>query len=181
MAAADPTLVWRAPGALYLNPTNLVAPPYGGTALGLVHAYDLRPITREDPVVAEEYGGETTETVFLGRDWRLVATIRAWDNDALAALPWTTAAGLSGKRVVTEPGTHIAGDLGTAKAGKLLFAARDSRAPSFVLYRAIPQLEESARLRFEITNELNIPVVWRALRGAGGNSVQIGVLGDLTL
>lgn len=180
MAAPDETLVFRVPGDLILAPTSSVPPAYGGTRLGLIHAARLRPITREFAVAAEEYGGETTEIVYLGRDWVVTALLRGWDPDSLGVI-FPSSALVSGRRVITEPGSHAAGDLETSRAVKLLFAPKDSTHPAWLLHRALPQLEETAELRTELMSELNAPVVFRALRGSGGAAVVIGRISDITI
>lgn len=182
MGAPDATKVWRAPGTLVINPVNTTGPTYGGTILGIAHAARLVLRTVEDEVDAEEYGGEVTETVFLRREVRALVLIRGWDNDAITTLFGNTTLPASTKRLITEPGaTHAAGDLGTSRAVKLLFAPNDARQPAWYLPRALPQLEETDELNWSIANELNLAAVFRGVRNAAGVTHQIGLLTDMTL
>lgn len=182
MAAPDPTTVFRAPGTLIINPVNTTAPTYGGTILGVAHRSRLILQTVEDEIDAEEYGGEVVETLYRHRDVRALVLIRGWDNDAITTLFGNTTLPVSGKRLITEPGaTHGAGDLGTSRAVKLLFAPQDARHPAWYLPRALPQLEETNELNWSIANELNLAAVFRGVRNAAGVTHQIGLLTDMTL
>lgn len=179
MAAGDANKIFRTPGIVVANPSNLAGdPPYGGTQLGTVQFGRLRPIERFDEVVAEEYGGETTEIVLRGRDYVCTALVRQWDNDAIQRFFRSTAAGSSGTRVISEPADE-AGDLGTGIAISVLFAPNDPRHPAWLLPRAVPLIQEAAELQASIVSEFNLAVVFRALRDANGYAVRIGLRGDL--
>lgn len=180
MATRDETKVFRVVGRLVANPTNLAAAfPYGGTELGIVHHSTLVPITRSDPVTAEEYGGEETERVLLGRDWTASILFRAYDPDALAALGFSVAT-VAGGAVVSEPG-ESAGALATDHAVKLLFAPEEAGAPGWILYRACPELDDTAQFRTELASELSFLAIFRGYRGTNGYAVKFGALAGLTV
>lgn len=179
MGAADAGKVWRTPGIVVVGATDLAgSAPYGGTQLGVVQFGRLRPLERVDEITAEEYGGETTELVLRGRDYVCTALVRGWDNDALQRFFRSTASGASGTRVVNEPAGE-AGDLGTDYAVSILFAPNDPRQPAWLLPRAVPLIQEAAELQASIVNELNLAVVFRALRDGSGRAVRIGIRTDL--
>ena len=183
MAAPTETNVYRAAGQLCINPTNLgVAFPHGGTSLGLVSEARLRSATRSFTVRAEEYGSEVTEEIHLGRDWVCAVTVKGWDNDTLGTIfPNTAAGGSSGVEVISEPGGKDPGTLLTGNAVKLCFSPFESQHPGFLVYRAIPNVERSGRLRFQVARSLSFMAVFRGVRDASGRVVQIGLLEDLTL
>lgn len=179
MGAADAGKIWRTPGIVVANPTDLsAAAPFGGTQLGTIHFGRLRPLERVDEITAEEYGGETTEIVLRGRDYVCVAIVRGWDGDALQRIFRSTAVGSSGNRVINEPADEH-GDLGTGVAASILFAPNDARHPAWLLPRAVPLIAEAAELQASIVSELNLAVAFRCLRDANGRAVRIGVRTDL--
>ena len=182
MAAPDVTKVHYTTGALIASPANLTGPGYGGTRLGIIDSIRLTPITRTFPITAEEYGGETVEEVYLGRDWILTATVRGYDAESLGVLFANEAAGGSGDSVITEPGSSaLAGTLGSARAVKLLFAPEDSTQPGFLFYQAIPQLRRAVTIDFRLNRETAFMTHWRCIRDGSDRTIQIGRVEDLTL
>lgn len=183
MATPAITKVYRSVGALYLSPSDLAAaPPYGGTALGIVNEVRLTAATRSFPIEAEEYGGEAVDEVYQGRDWTMTATIRGYDDDTLARLfPNTAAGSSSGQRVISEPGGLLAGSLLIGRVVSLLYAPFRTGDPGFLLYQALPNLRLSSSSKFGLDEDLAFDSVWRAIRDASGRTLQIGLVEDLTL
>lgn len=182
MAAPDVTQVHYTTGALIVAPTNLTGPDYGGTRLGIIDSCRLTPITRNFFITAEEYGGETVDEVYLGRDWILTCTVRGYDNDSLDTLFPNTADGSSStKTVISEPGGLLAGSTNSGRAVKLLFAPEDSTQPGFLFYRAMPQLRRAVNIDFRLNRETAFLTHWRGIRDASGRVIQIGRVEDLTV
>ena len=187
MAAPVETNVRRAVGRLCIDPTGSLADPtdypFGtGTALGLVTQVRLVTESREFVIRAEEYGGEATEVVHLGRDLTVFCMVHGWDDDTHNTIWTNTAAGgTSGNVVITEPGGKDPGTLLSGNAVKLLFTPFESNHPGFLVYRAIPNLAASTRLNFGLELKLGYLAVFRALRDGSERVAQIGQLEDLTL
>lgn len=179
----NPRDILRVPGRLSYGATSLLtAYPHGGTALGVVRAITAAPNERAVNVVAEEYGGETVERIYLGQGWTLSAILRSYDPAALALLTPNSAAGtVSQERLVTEPGTVRAGHARASAGVKLVFTPDAPDAPYLVLYRAVPSLDGSAALQFGRSTELEIAMVFAALRDASGRMIAMGRREDITL
>ncbi len=183
MGALDPTKVHRVQGNLCVDPDDLSEVfPHGGKAIGITHYVTLLPTTRKFLLTAEEYGRETTEELYMGRDWVVSCLIRQWDNDMITTMfPNTAVGGTTGDRVIKEPGGLAPGVPLSTRAVKLCFSPIDAAQPGFIVYRALPQVEIAARFRFHLISELGFIAVFRALRDANGNTHQIGRLADLTV
>ena len=183
MATADPRLVKHAFGRLCIAPTNLAAAfPHGGTALGLTAEVNFRPVQRMREVRAEEFGGEVVEIIVGREDVVLAATIRGWDSDALQRVFVRTAAGTSGERVVSYPGSVRAGTLGSDRSVVLLFSPRNTEHhPAILIYRAVPIVDESVSIPLAQKREIVAQVVFRGIRDASDRVYACGRLEDLSL
>jgi hypothetical protein len=183
MATPDPKDILRGvSGRLCHSPTNLALPyPHGGVALGVVRDVKIRLLARTRPLRAEEWGGMTVR--FLGTDHGAVLgfVLRSWDDDALDAVFADTFVGAkSGRRVVQARATTDAYRAGAARpAKKLLFSPDDSHDPGAIVYQAVPLVEENAELRFLLSEEIGIPLLWHCIPDATGRLWQAGRLEDL--
>lgn len=180
MAIEDVRRVLRVPGRLALDPTDLTLPyPHGGGALGFVREVELAVSIRRVELDAEEYGGEPVDVLYAGATWGLAALLRQWDPDALARIFPAGHVGVSGDRVIDHPGAVRAGTLMAATAVRMVFSPDDPAAPGVLFRRAVPLVAEQAALALALASPLEVPVVFRALRPAVGEAVEVGRLADL--
>jgi len=179
MAVADVTKVYRVPGKLAINPTNLAtAFPHGGTALGVATRVRIERTEPRTMVRAEEFGQEVVEVVRGGETLILGVMLRQWDSDVLSAIFPDT----SGTTVNGLPATTRAGSLMTDNTAKLIFTPdNQTDHPGIILYKAVPLVEETAELKFGVVRELVIPTLWLALRDASNRFYSVGKIGDLSL
>lgn len=172
------------PGRLCVGPMNLAtAFPHGGTALGLVRELAVRVLTARAEVVAEEFGAEAVEQVYLGQRWALVGTMRSLDDDMVQRLFPATATGTTTQhRVISYPGTARAGDLRSASSVVLCFSPDDlDRHPMVLFHRALPLVEEQAELQARLDQEAGFAFAFLAIRATDGRAVSLGQREDLTL
>ena len=184
MATADSSNLIYVPGRLVKPPTDLSAAfPYGGTALGSAAEIIFQPNLETHEIRAEEFGGEIIERLYGTETALLGALMRGYDDDALAAIFQDTAAGgKTGARVVSFPGSTRAGSLGSALSFKLFFAPLDEEHhPALLIYKAIPLIEASARLRFSAGEEWGYPVMFQGIRDGSSRVYAMGRMEDLTL
>jgi hypothetical protein len=181
MAAGAAANIFRTPGRLSYGATNLASPwPHGGTGLGIMRAKVLRPFRQSYVVRAEEFGMEPVERLELGFGWVLAAILRDYDADAVGAIFPNTSIGSSGRRVIKHPGT--AGPLGSARSvAPLVFTPDDSAAVGFIMYRALPEVDEGAELSLALSANTEIACVFTGIRDASNRVIQIGRLSDLQL
>ena len=176
----------RVPGKLVHTPTTLSgAFPYGGTGLGVCTSISVLPVQLHAPITAEEYGGVQTDAVYGGEQMRLIATLREFDADSLAAIFPCYAAGTAG-------GPTLVGDVdGSARAGSrlgslakiLLFApdSPDAGGPWFLARRALPLVAETAQMALRGNETWGVPVVWALTPDSSGRQFSIGARRDIAL
>jgi len=171
MAADDARRVLRIPARISFGCTDLTAAwPHGGTGLGATRQVVLIRTGGAYPVTAEAFGGEPVEYLEPGEVWGVGFTLRTFVDDALDLIFPNTAAGTNTSRqVISAPGTVRAGNWASGRGVVLVITpegatqaksatAPDVDAPFVVLHKAIPMIEESARMMFE--NGSTSP--WRA-------------------
>jgi hypothetical protein len=184
MAAPDITTVHYPQGRLFLNPTDgtLASPnsaPFGGTALGLVESVALVPVVRSFTITMEEYGSEAGDVVELGNDWVMTCVMTGWDDDTISTVFASTATGAgAGDELVTEPGI-TPGQMGSSRAVKIAFVPDDPTDRGFIIYRALPMLEESKELTYNVRQPQALGLVFRCMRDANGITLREGRPGDL--
>lgn len=177
----------RVPGSLCHTPTNLSLPfPHGGTALGIMKMPIIRPFKTYHKITAEEFGSEVVDIIDGGESWVLGAILRTFDKDAISKLFAVTGAGSQTQETYIQhpdtSGTIRAGTLMSTKGIKLLFSPEDTeRHPFALFYNAIPLIEETAEMNFEISVDWSIAVLFAAIRDSNGKSVAIGFKGDISL
>lgn len=183
MALPDATKIFRVPGRLCIDPTNLAtAFPHGGTALGI--ASQIRVVTglEEASITAEEFGGQAVDVLLMQRDFFMTTLLRQWDNDAINTLFPNTSAGASGDKVINWPGSNRSGYLLSNRTVKLCFTAdRQTEHPSVIIYKAIPLPEEQEALRLTVLAELAMPAVFLGIRDGSSRVAAWGLLSDLSL
>jgi len=179
VASADRDTIYKIPGDLYINPSDLTSS--FGTLLGAVRGVHLRPNQEAHELGAPEWADEPAE-VLLGRQrWVFGCNLRAWDHDAVSTL-FPNVSGSSGSTVIDHPGTNRAGYKLTSSSVVLLFKALKSSHPSVIVYNALPMIDEAAQLSFMVSDEFAFPALFLATRGhASGKSVAVGLLANLSL
>lgn len=175
-------------GRLVKDPTNLANPfPHGGTELGLVRDIRYRPGIKTRRVRAEEFG-RVVEGIIANAQGVIVAVLRGWDVDAITAIyPFSAVGGSGAPLVTTNPSSANAADRAGRKvsdsAFTLVFAPTDEANHLFVIFDfALPMLEDTAELQFEIGTEFGLPVMFEAsARASDGRAEQIGRRADVTV
>lgn len=187
MSAPDLSKILRVPGRLSHSPTSLSTDyPHGGTALGTVGALDLLPIDTPFVVTAEEFGGSPVDAVSGGPFWVLDGVLREYDADALAILFPCYAAGARGGPTVqiraTTSGTRAGQRLGASLSRVIVFTpdAVDDY-PLVVIRRAVPAIQDTARLAFRGNDPAGLPVRWYATPDSSARIADWGPRRDLTL
>lgn len=171
------TRLMKIEGRFCIDPTDLgEAFPHGGMALGVCQEKGLRPqpVYRE---IRDEGTGEVIERMQVGEGLIVAAILRGWSESTLEELH-PNASGDGEDTVFAGP----ARDAGTLIAGKkVLFSPFDSNHPGFIIYRALPYLDESAELAFAVDQEVETALVFEATRDATGRLYQWGKLAELSL
>lgn len=184
MAAGDVRNIFRIPGRLSFGASNLAtAYPHGGTAMGIIGSKVLRPFSGRYIVTAEELGAEPIEEIKTGFAWVLAATLREFDNDVIANVFPDTFIGASTQRVIEHPGPPDGSPLSSERALSNLVFTPDDQANhvGFIMYRAIPEIDEAAELSFSLAENQEIAVLFSGIRDATSRVIQIGLLSDLSL
>jgi hypothetical protein len=177
----------RVPAELVWNPTSLLtAYPHGGSALGLVRDLEIRLNVQTSSVVAEEWGGQVVDEIYLCESIVLTAVLRSFDADAISALfPNTSLGAVTKARKVkghvAGSGINRAGLLLSTRAGKLVVSPRDvDEAPMLVIYNAIPVVDADALLPYCWSKELGLLVAFKGTPDSSGKVYEWGQRKDLT-
>ena len=186
MSTAVANEILHVPGHLIKNPTNLTAPPdFGGTELGNTAEIVLRVVHRSLELRGEEYASEIVEIIEGSDDIAIACFLRGFDKDALTTIFRNSSISTkTDKPIITWPGATAPSTLGSSKAFKLLFAPDSTEAvPGLILYNAIPLVQEVAEMRFafDLSDELGVPVIFRAIRNTPGKLAQMALLEDMSL
>jgi hypothetical protein len=183
VAQSNPRNISTIPGKLVLNPTSLTAAyPGGGTELGIVQDIVL---TIEQPykfIEAEEFGGQRVEAVVTREGCALGAVLRAWDKDALnRVFPNTALGAVTGKRKVSAPGTIRPGEKLSDRSVVLVFWPDDrDRHPFFVMWRALPAIQETSDIQLKLNEEFGLPVMFFGIQDTSGRLYTMGLPHDIT-
>lgn len=179
MSAQDKQRIFKAKGRFVKGPGIDPSTPYphGGTELGYASFVSYRPIVNYDLVMAEEKGDTVVEIIRSEGTGTLAFTMRQWDKETLSEVFPNTVTN-DDEEIVEFPGNyqrHMS-DLGI----QLLFSPEDPRHPGILCYRAVPAIDASAALNFNLSTELTIGCVFYLLEGSGGKAVQIVKLARMT-
>lgn len=175
--------VKRVSGRLLANPTQAFAGgtyPYGGTELGRVQDVELEPLSQQ-VVIEYELLGKVGAVINPGIRWRFRATLRGFDDDALALLfASSSAAGeLSQHRGLDVPGTLEVGGSADARSLLLVYVPDDpTDHPAIILWAAYPDWSDGARMRFDHRYDLTLPVVCECVEDSDGRCLSVGRLVD---
>lgn len=180
MATPDVRNVLRVPGYLVKDPTSLASAfPFGGTALGMTRAIEVRWTPRAKTIAAEEWGGTAVGQVYCGETVVLAAILRSWDSTAVASI-FPAASGATVNYRVQTGGVRP-GSVQTPH--KLLFApiALDYH-PCVYFPAAVGLPDATAKLQLSLAEEIGLAGMWRALPADSSGSVyQIGTRGSISL
>lgn len=184
MSLPDLTRVLNSPGKLCYGPTDLsIAFPHGGTAIGSIYKCGVTHIDTRREIKDESMGSEVHDIIWCGENWALSAILREYNNEGISLLFNNSApGGFTQRAVVSSPGSNRPGMLYSARAVVLLFSPLDAdRLPAVIFYKAVPLPEESARMALAMSERLEIPAVFLALRDATNRIASWGLLKDLSL
>jgi len=186
MSSPNLSSVLNVPGRLCYGPTSLdTAYPHGGTSIGSVHKVAIVPVQTRKEIKNEAFGQEVSEVIWCGENMVLAAVVRQYDAEAVALLfPNTSIGSVTQQRVISGPttSTNRPGFMLSEKAVVLLFSPLDpDRTPAILFYRAIPMMEESARMELALQKRFEIGTVFISTRDATGRTYSIGFLKDLSL
>lgn len=180
MSIPDVSEITTNPIRLVFDPTDLSLPyPFGGTAIGTTKGHILRYQRSSFSVFAEEFGGEVTAKHDTGFSYLFLCILREWDSDAIDKIyPNTVIGDKTGERVVVHPGTATPAiaDRGV----KLLGAPLDiKRGIGFIMYNALPELDEAADILLEHINDFELPLVFTGIRDGSSRVIKKGRFPDL--
>jgi hypothetical protein len=166
VAAPSAQNILRVSGTLVMNPTNLaIAPPHGGTILGLTRSMIFKPGIKTTQVTAEELGGTAVEAYYTGENVVFTAILREFDPDAINAIYPEASLASSGDPLFQyqpdgahqeRPGSRL-----SAKSFKLLFVPKafDTH-PYILIYKALPAVDETVEIMLAFNHEVSIPVMF---------------------
>lgn len=178
MAAQDKQRIFNVKGRFVKGATDPSAAfPHGGTALGYASSVSYRPVVNYDMIIGEEKGESAVEIIETEGTGTLSFTMRQWDNDTLdEVFPNTVTA--TDEEIVESPGSYQR--LLASTGIVLLFSPDDPRMPGIICYRAVPAIEETAALNFNLSSELGVGCVFYLLEGSNGKAVQVVKLARMT-
>ena len=171
-------------GRLAINPTDLsTAWPHGGTGLGLVRDAAAKVKTYAHAILEEPWGGEPSEVVHGGESVTFVAILRTWDADALGLVyPAGSTGATTGERVVSYPGSFLAGAGLYGSAVKLLFTPTDQENhPAALFYSAMAVLADDVELAYQLDKENETAARFVCARDGSARVYALGRLRDLSL
>lgn len=154
--------------------------PHGGTDLGHAVVCEWVPSPNTHLLDGEEYSGEILEHIKMHERGLLVVQFAGFPDKAMELVLAHSSIGTSGSR---KGGYGTAGDdgrLGSAGAVNLLFSPRYSTHPELLIYRAIADQDETARLRFFLQEGLGLAAVFRGIRDGSKGVYDWGRPGDLS-
>jgi hypothetical protein len=183
MSAPNVNNIYRSPGRLVKNPTNLSAVyPHGGTELGVVRDMAFKANIKTANMVAEEFG-RPVEVLFMGEEAAFAGVLRTWDNDLMAALFYGTQTdthgdvGLVGNAKTYRPGYPL-----TRKGIVLLFSPTAvDRQKHILIYNAVPVVDEAFEMKNSINEEFGCPFFFQAIPDAIGRTYSIDLRANLSL
>ena len=160
--------------------------PHGGTALGLVRDVQVRRTEGRETIIAEEFGQEIVDEIYMSEMWLMGFALRGLDEDALGVVfPNTTTGSVTKNKKIVYPGaTIVPGTLRASTALGVLFTSNDTtNHPCVYFPNAIPEATDTVTIDLARAAELIITCVFRALRASNtaGDLCQIARIEDLTL
>lgn len=184
MASGNVARVLRAPGTVYINPTNLGedAPNYG-TEIGKTNVVAMQTLGTQFRVWSEGYG-EATDILEANHEVVVSMFVRGWDDDAVELLlpDGYELGATSGHATFAIPGSAVPGASALARAVSVLYIPDDVlQVPALLVYRGVPDWTEGAELAFQRGSELGLPISFDCLRDGNDNILRIGRLADLSL
>lgn len=179
MSAQDIQRIFNVAGRFVKGPGLDPSTPYphGGTELGYASFIAFSPVVNYDLIIGEEKGESAVEIIETEGTGTLAFTLRQWDNDTLSEVFPNTVTN-DDEEVVEFPGNYQRLLAGTGI--ELLYSPLDPRHPGIICYRAVPALEETTQLNFNLSTELNLGCVFYLLEGSGGRACQIVKLARMT-
>jgi len=168
-------------GKLVKDPTDLSAVyPHGGTELGVIHEMIFSPNIKTSYVRAWEFGNTKVEGVYAGEGAVIGCTLKEFDSDALGAV-FPNVSGTTIRGIASATSANFPGYLLSNKSMVLLFSPHaTTNHPAILIYKAIPEVEETMRIQMHRKFYLGMPVIFSALPNTAGLSYEVGLLSNLT-
>lgn len=168
-------------GRLILNPSDN-SDPDSGTEAGDVHECRVRTVERSAPILAEEYGGEEVEAIYLRTEVFLRFLIVNWDADAFAAQFPGVSAGTT-RPIVPIPATSFKpGARMKSRAVKFLWAPTHNGAtsedPGWLAISAYPERDHARVIQFRDSEQASLEVLYRCTRESGDLILKFAALED---
>ncbi len=183
MAAPNLDNIYRSPGRLVANPTNLSAAyPHGGTELGIARDVRFEPHIGVRELMAEEFR-HPVEVITTGIRPILAGVMRTWDDAMMSTLFYGTQTD-SGGRVGLKYNvvTNRAGYRLSQKAVVLLFSPTAVNMHKHVLiYNAVPVVDEAYAMKLSLKDELGIPFFFLGIPDSQGRTHAVDLRANLTL
>jgi len=182
MSAPNVSNIYRSPGRLVKNPTDLSAAyPHGGTEIGIARDMLFRPNIKTRQIVAEEFK-TPVEVLFTGSSPIMAGVMRTWDNDIMTTLFPETQTSSRGDVGVLGSVSTRGGKKMSSRAITLLFSPMAVDLHKHILiYNAIPVVEEAFEMKLSLAEELGIPFFFQAAPDAAGRMYAIDLRANLTL
>lgn len=187
MALVDINKIVEVPGKLAINPTSFtVAFPGNGTALGAARNVLVLPQITTKEVPVDPWGPEPGEVIYTGARYRIVATFRGFDPDAVSTVfpnvKVAPAGRASSSKAIVHPGTNAPGAKLSGNAVELVFWPEDQyEHPAVIFFRAIPVVDPSTTIWITRGTQWEFTAGFVAIRRVSdGNSAAIGLLEVLT-
>jgi len=183
-----PELIKRIPARLAYGVTDLsIDFPHGGTALGDVVLIEFDFGFTAEYITAQEFAGQRVEALYTGPGAVLGCAVRDGDKDMLAQIFPGAATGAAGGQVITAGAASATMRPGQLLASRAQVVYVSPKAidtdPGLLLYRAMPLVAETARLRFAWNQQHSVPMLWQSLPDttSAKRTWAYGVRGDLSL
>lgn len=164
------------------SPTSLATPPaYGGTVLGTWRGLVFRIDQITQPLLAEEYGGEEVDRLYLGERIRVDAELLNWDTAGMQAAYSGAGAGAGTVPLLRYPGASLTrGEWLTDVGSVYLWAPFAATAPALLLYNAYPVLDDQG-VPMSFVDELGLRASWYGVRDGSDRVWRSGLLAELSL
>lgn len=183
MAAPNVDNIYRSPGRLVANPTNLLLPyPHGGTELGIARDVLFKPNISVRELMAEEFR-HPVEVLTTGVRPIIAGVMRTWDDAMMSNLFYATQQDSFGRVGLKHNAvTNRAGGRLTSKAISLLFSPTSVNVRKHILiYNAVPVVEETFEMKLSLAHELGIPFFFLGLPDSQGRTYVVDFRTNITL
>lgn len=190
MGVPNQNLVLRNGGHLYINPTNLTPPGFGGAVqLGIHKLTVAQPVFVTEEISADLEVNGVNDVLYLGESWNIISVSQQWDLDVLSTYYQNYRVD-TGDVILTTGTTPKTGGAsllpGQSLPGMVLLFVplnlnvTNTNLQAVIFYNARPRPDQANLLRLQMINTLDTPVVWTSTADATGRVFEMGPLAKLT-